>query len=471
MADQKSIAKIVSETKKLDLSMNPRLSMKLWLDDYDSDKGWPIEKKNILDFQLRESMFLKLPVGYFMYADDGMARNIDRFSAGRLLYIGFEYTQSDEDADEKNISVGCYRIQSVVMKNRSKGSVEYAVKFIYDALGLVNSVPKVPDQVIGESPSTDVLGDVCAQVGLTFKASVDTSDNQQWFNPSMTACDFVSYVVAHSFISERDFGMFWVSKNGEANYAGVRNSFENGIPFFFETDVNENLREKVKHVQYSDVVQVDLKNMDEEQLKAKYQERCWILFNEDQRNSDSWMSNWFGNSRDEGSYDPMFSTIAYKPQDITFEGAYMKRKLSYQPITGGVTPSDSTDRDVVGSSHFAGYTNFNLHPAWDYAPVHNKLMRMEFFSNRHTLTLNTGKQLKCFGDQELRIGDILDIDMSNPREGENAIDSMVDNGKYIIHTIDWFFQKDSDLYLQLRVSSDSLHPASSDKGTEDEKAE
>jgi hypothetical protein len=84
--------------------------------------------------------------------------------------------------------------------------------------------------------------------------------------------------------------------------------------------------------------------------------------------------------------------------------------------------------------------------------------------------LNTGKQLKCFGDQELKIGDIIDVDLSNPREGENAIDSMIDNGKYIIHTIDWFFQKETDLYLQLRISSDSLHPAASDKGTKDEKA-
>jgi hypothetical protein len=44
---------------------------------------------------------------------------------------------------------------------------------------------------------------------------------------------------------------------------------------------------------------------------------------------------------------------------------------------------------------------------------------------------------------------------------------MVDNGKYIIHTIDWFFQKGSDLYMQLRVSSDSLHPASEDTHKEE----
>lgn len=470
MADQTSIAKLISETKKLDMSMNSRISIKLWLDDYDSDKGWPIEIKNILDFQLRESMFLKLPCGYFMYADDGMSRNLDRFSAGRLLFVGFEYAQSEGESNEKNISVGRYRIQSVVIKNRGKGAVEYAVKFIYDGLGLVNSIPKVPDMLKGESPSTDVLADVCAQVGLVFKTSVDTSDSQRWFNPGMTACDFVNYVVAHSFISDKDFGMFWISKNGEANYAGVRNSFENGIPFFFHTDVNENLRDKAKHVQLSDVIQTDLKNMTDKELKDKYENRCWILFNEDQRNSDDWISNWFGNSREEGSYDPTLSTITYKPLDITFDGAYMKRKLTYQQVTGGVSPSDSTDREVIGSRHFAGYSNPNLHPAWDYAPVHNKLMRMEFFSNRHTLTLNTGKQLKCFGDQELKIGDILDVDLSNPREGENAIDSMIDNGKYIIHTIDWFFQKETDLYLQLRISSDSLHPAASDKGTKDEKA-
>lgn len=467
MADQTSLAKIVSETKKLDMSMNSRLSMKLWLDDYDSEKGWPIEKKNILDFQLRESMFLKLPCGYFMYADDGMSRNLDRFSAGRLLYIGFEYTQSDENVEEKNISVGRYRIQSVVIKNRGKGSAEYAVKFIYDGLGLVNSIPKVPDAVVGNAPSTDILADTCAQIGLEFKTTVDTSDNQQWFNPGMTACDFVTYVVAHSFINEKDFGMFWVSKNGEANFAGVRNSFENGIPFFFKTDVNENLRDKKKHVQYSDVVQVDLKNMDEDQLKEKYENRCWILFNEDQRNSDGWMSNWFGNSRDVGSYDPTLSTLLFMPFDTNFDGAYMNRTLTYQQVTGGVTPSDSTNRSRIGSREFAGYTNPDLHPAWDYAPAHNKLMRMEFFSNRHTLTLNTGKQLKCFGDQELQIGDILDIDLSNPREGESSIDSMVDNGKYIIHTIDWFFQKGSDLYMQLRISSDSLHPASEDTHKEE----
>lgn len=467
MADQTSLAKVYSNAKKLDTTLNSRLSLKLWLDDYDSDKGWPIAISNILDFQLKESMFLKLPVGYFLYSDDGKSRNIDRFSAGRLLYVGFEYTQSDDEAKEKNISVGRYRIQGVVQQNTGKGQITYSVKFIYDALGLVNSIPKVPDTVVGNAPSTEILRDTCAQIGLPFSASVDTGDNQMWFNPGMTACEFISFVVAHSFINEEDFGMFWISKNGEANYAGVRNSYQNGIPFFFETDVNENLRDKQKHLELSDFLQYDIEKMTEDELKDKYQDKCWILFSEDQRNSDGWASNWFGNSREVGSYDPMLSTIGYKTFDTSFDGAYMNRTLTYQQVSPGVTPSDSTDRERIGSRHFAGYTNFDLHPAWDYAPTHNRLMRMEFFSNRHTITLNTGKQLRCFGDQELRIGDILDIDLSTPPREGSSVSSMVDNGKYIIHTIDWFFQKGTDLYLQLRIANDSLNPAAEEKPKDD----
>ena len=163
----------------------------------------------------------------------------------------------------------------------------------------------------------------------------------------------------------------------------------------------------------------------------------------------------------------MLSTVGYQTFDTSFDGAYMNRTLTYQQVSPGVTPSDSTDRERIVSRHFAGYTNFELHPAWDYAPTHNRLMRMEFFSNRHTITLNTGKQLRCFGDQELRIGDILDIDLSTPPREGSSVSSMVDNGKYIIHTIDWFFQKGTDLYLQLRIANDSLKPAAEEKPKDD----
>jgi hypothetical protein len=57
-------------------------------------------------------------------------------------------------------------------------------------------------------------------------------------------------------------------------------------------------------------------------------------------------------------------------------------------------------------------------------------MRSEFFDNRHTIKINTGKQLRRFGDQELRIGDILYIDFDTKER-----DLSVDNGKYIVHSI------------------------------------
>ena len=71
MADQISIPKLIQEVKFSDQAKNPRLSLKIWLDDYDSDKGFPVSIQNIQQFELRESMFLNLPIGQFSYFDDG----------------------------------------------------------------------------------------------------------------------------------------------------------------------------------------------------------------------------------------------------------------------------------------------------------------------------------------------------------------------------------------------------------------
>ena len=249
MADQISIPKLIQEVKFSDQAKNPRLSLKIWLDDYDSDKGYPVSIQNIQQFELRESMFLNLPIGQFSYFDDGTSKHTNRFYDGRLLYIGFEYVSSDPNVKEKNISKGRYRIVGTKMQLSTASMVTYQVTFVYDALGFVNSIPKFPQNSSEyTSQSIDALRSVCSSCGLKFYTNVDTADQMAWFNPNMTAEKFVRYVVNHSFISEKDAGMFWINKNGEAAFYGIRADLEDGIPFFFDTDVNNNLQEKKKNV-------------------------------------------------------------------------------------------------------------------------------------------------------------------------------------------------------------------------------
>jgi hypothetical protein len=76
--------------------------------------------------------------------------------------------------------------------------------------------------------------------------------------------------------------------------------------------------------------------------------------------------------------------------------------------------------------------------------------------------INSGKQLNCFGDQDLRIGDILNIDFSSPER-----ETTIDNGKFIVHSIDWRFKRGSDLVLFVRVASDSLHPTENETPSQD----
>jgi len=453
MADQRSIGQLISEVKSSSFAMTPRVSMKLWLDEYDTDKGWPIELSSVAMFRLRESMFLKLPIGIMEYVDDGTSRESDRFNAGRLLYIGFEYKSMDEQSDEKSISVGRYRIVGSKQLSSSNGAVTYSVTFIYDAAGMIDSIPVFPDAVTGDTLSTDALRAVCEQIGIDFSADVDTSDLMAWMNPGLTASDFVSMVVAHSFVSEKDFGMFWISKDGRGRFAAMKNSIEDGIPFFFDTDEVRELRDKVKRVIFSDVFQKDLERLTEKQLIEKYGNRCWILMQTDQRNSDGWAADFFGNSEEVAVCDPMLSSLRYGSDDLKIDWSHLTHKITYKQMIPGHSATDSSDREVTRRRTFSGFSRLDLHGAWDFAPVQNSIMRSTFFSNRHTILINTGKQLPVFGTQELKIGDVLEFDFSSP-----DTPSIVDNGKYMLHTIDWIFQKGSDLYLQLRVSSDAVHP-------------
>ena len=77
MAD--STAQLISKAKEANLSLNSRLKLKLWLDEYGSTKALPIELTNVGKFELKESMFLKLPVGQFLFFDNGESKEENRF--------------------------------------------------------------------------------------------------------------------------------------------------------------------------------------------------------------------------------------------------------------------------------------------------------------------------------------------------------------------------------------------------------
>ena len=454
MADQISIPKLVQKSKLYDDGMNPRLSLKLWLDDYDSDKGTQISISNIAEFVLRESMFLKLPFGTFTYVDDGTAKLYNEFYNGRTLYVWFEYSSSDDSSD-KNISSGRYRILGTKMVATGRGSIMYLVTFVCDAMALLNSVPKFPDNS-SEYPCTSVeaLRSVCSYCGVPLSSNVETTDQMSWFNPSMPAHRFVQYIVNHSYLGDDDFGMFWVDKCGNAHFNGIRATLESETSYYFDSDVNNSLQSTLKRVIYSDVFSTDSQELSEAELKSKYENRLYILMTEDQRNDEGWVSDFYGNSVEVGTYDPMGRSALYKSEDMKMDWAHMTHKITGKQILNGVPSTDVTDRERVRKSNFAGYASVDFaHAAWDFAPEQNSIMRSEFFDNRHTIKINTGKQLRRFGDQELRIGDILYIDFDTKER-----DLSVDNGKYIVHSIEWRFKRGSDLYQFIRVASDSLHP-------------
>jgi hypothetical protein len=451
MADQKSIAKNLSELKRFNSTLSPKLSVKLWFDEKEEEKGIPIPIMSIMTFNLRESMFLKLPVGNLTYADDGTFKNSNLFRPGRIIYIGFEYKPMATESDKSNISVGRYRIENVKIMDNGNQSILYSVSFIYDAIGYINSIPSLR----GESClSTDIMQEACSTVGIAFSSGVDTSDLMTWFNPAMKCCDFISFVVAHSCISESDFGMFWVNKNGEGNFNGMKNILENGIPYFFKNEKDQT-EFSSKHLIFSDVYTKDESTLSPEELEKKYSNSCWILFYGDQRNNDSWEAQIFGNSVEVNLYDTFFYASEYKGSDYSWYPPYSQtHTITYKPIQSGTDANDPANRDVPHSRIPKGYVNMNLSNFWDLMPEQNKLMKAEFFANRHTITLNTGKQLDCFAKQDLRIGDPIEIDFTRQFDKSPSID----NGKYIIHTIDWYFSKDTDLEIQLRVASDVIHP-------------
>lgn len=453
MADQKSIARSISDLKRFNSTLNPRLSMKLWLDEKEEEKGVPIPIKSIAEFRLRESMFLKLPVGHILYSDDGTFKNSNTFRPGRILYIAFEYKPMTTDSNKSNISLGRYRIENVKILNNSKQTVVYSVAFIQDSLGFINSVPKYPDEANADF-SFEVMETVCGSVGVPFSSGVDTSDLMYWFNPGMRCCDFISFLVSHSFISEDDFGMFWINKNGEAKFDGMKNIIQNGKPYFFESkDGKEEFTSK--HLIFLDMFEKDKEELSGEDLAKKYGNSCWILFKGDQRNNDSWEAQLFGNSVEVKVFDPFLRTYSYKSDDIeTDVPSFVTHTISNKQIQSGTPANDTTNANRVQKIVTKGYINPDLDNFWDISPEHNKLMRAEFFANRHTISINTGKQLDCFAKQDFKIGDPIDIDFQRPFDKNPSADS----GKYIIHTIDWKFKKDTDLEVQLRVASDVLHP-------------
>lgn len=457
MADQHSVAKAISAAKQFDRNLNPKLHLKLWLDDYDSDHGWQIELSNVADFRLRESMFLKLPYGQLQFIDDGSYAESNMFSPGRLLYVGFEYSSIEEGATDDSISVGRYRISGVKILNRGKSDKIYTVTFIYDALALFNTVPVFPkgDEI---NRSTDVIAKICADAGLAFYTRTTTQDMMYWVNPGMNCYDFLNFVLDHSYIGQDDAGMFWVSKDGEAVFAGLRDSIANGIPFFFQSGA-KNVQDSTKHLIFNDIYNDDIETMSDRELLSKYQNRCYILMTTDQRNNDSWTNSVSGNSTLVSYYDsnPSSNVINSNSSDDIVKSicdSVVTKKVTYSEILNGAPANDYDYRDSVRETKFNGYSNPDLHKSWEYAPTQNKTIRTEFFANRHTITINAGKQLNCFGEQDLRVGDVLDIDFTTPSNGL----SLIDNGKYIVHTIDWIFNADSDLYMQLRVASDAVHP-------------
>ncbi len=453
MADQSSMGKILSNLKRFNTTLNHRLSLKVWFDDKDEDKGIPLPIKNIGTFHLRESMFLKLPVGNFTYTDDGTFKNSNVLRPGRIMYIGFEYKAMATDSNKSNISVGRFRIENVKIINNAKQNIAYSISFIYDALKFLNSIPRFPNGD-GAAMSTDAMSEVCADAGIDFSTGVDTSDLMYWFNPSMRTCDFVTLLVNHSYISDSDFGMFWINKNGEGKFDGMKNRIENGVPYFFKDEKDKNKGFTSKHLIFNDTFNKDATEMSNEDLKLKYGNACWILFYGDQRNNDSWENMLFGNSVEVNMYDPYLKTIEYPGEDMTLDGYSVTHTVTAKPIQSGQSANDSTMSHDVQNHVTKGYVNPDLHNFWDIAPEQNKVMRSQFFANRHTITLNTGKQLDCFAQQDLKIGDPIEIDFTRPFDKVTSPDS----GKYIIHTIDWYFEKDTDLEIQLRVASDVVHP-------------
>lgn len=453
MADQSSIGNILSNLKRFNSTLNPRLSLKIWFDDKDEDKGIPLPIKNIGTFHLRESMFLKLPVGNFTYTDDGTLKNSNVLRSGRIMYIGFEYKSMATDSDVSNISIGRYRIENVKIINNAKQNISYSISFIYDALKYINTIPRFPE-ADGACLSTDAMAEVCRASGIEFSTGVDTSDLMSWFNPSMRTCDFISLLVNHSYISDSDFGMFWINKNGEGRFDGMRNILENGVPYFFKDDRDKKTGYTSKHLIFNDIFNKDLTEMTSDELSLKYGNSCWILFYGDQRNNDSWENMLFGNSVEVNMYDTYQKTKEYPGEDIVEDGYSVTHTVTAKPIQSGLSANDSTMLHEVQNTVTKGYVNPDLENFWDLAPDQNRVMRSQFFANRHTITLNTGKQLDCFAQQDLKIGDPIEIDFTRPFDKVQS----PDNGRYIIHTIDWYFQKDTDLEVQLRVASDVVHP-------------
>ena len=466
MAD--STAQLISKAKEANLSLNSRLKLKLWLDEYGSTKALPVELTNVGKFELKESMFLKLPVGQFLFFDNGESKEENRFYSGRILWIGFEYAPADSKVTKCNISKGRYKIVGCKAKANGKGQVEYLITFIYDALQLFTHYPKLQSQT-GTQRSTEVMSEIAAQTGIEgVSTDVDTDDEQYWFNPGMKAYDYLKYVIAHSWINEKDFGMFWVGKDGKGRFSGMKENMENGRPYFFETEYNDNLQERVKHLIFSDVYQEDLSAMTVDELKSKYANKSYLLMTTAQRNNNGWAADMFGASEEVGVYDPMLQSLLMGIDDVTFDGFYhLTRDVKYNQIGHGTIATDETKSTGTSQRTFAGYTFWDLHPAWDVAPVRNRIMRSEFFTNRYTVMINCGNQLPCFGEQDLRVGDILDIDYSSAQGLNSNGTSTVDNGKAVVHTIDWIFTTGSNLTIRARVATDAIHPTDAEPNLEE----
>ena len=454
-----SIAQLISKAKEANLSLNSRLGLKLWLDEYGTKKALPVELSNVAKFELKESMFLKLPVGQFLFYDNGESKEENRFYSGRILYIGFEYTPADVKITEKNISKGRYKIVGTKIRSTGKGQIEYLVTFVYDAMSLFSKYPNVQSRS-GTQRSTEVMADIAAEIGIEgVTTDVDTSDEQIWFNPGMNAYDYLKYVIAHSYINDRDFGMFWVGKDGKGRFSGMRENMQNGRPYFFETDYNQNLQERIKHLIFSDVYQEDLGSKTIDELKAKYENKSYILMSGSQRNNDGWAADLFSGNEEVGVYDPMLQTLLLGIEDVTFDGFYhLTHEVGYKQIAQGTLATDLTKSTSVSQRSFAGYTFWDLHPAWDIAPTRNRIMRSEFFSNRYTLIINCGQQMPCFGEQDLRIGDVLDIDYSTAQGLGGNGTSTIDNGRAVVHSIDWIFLRNGNMMIRARVATDGIHP-------------
>lgn len=454
-----STAQLISKAKEANLSLNSRLGLKLWLDEYGTKRALPVELSNVAKFELKESMFLKLPVGQFLFYDNGESREQNRFYTGRLLYIGFEYTPADAKITQKNISKGRYKIVGTKIRSTGKGQMEYLVNFVYDAMALFSKYPVVQSRT-GTQRSTEVMAEIAAEVGLEgLSTDVDTSDEQIWFNPGMSAYDFLKHVIAHSYINDRDFGMFWVGKDGKSRFSGMRENMQNGLPYFFDSEYNKNMQERTKHVIFSDVYQEDLGSKTIDELKAKYDNKSFILMSGSQRNNDGWAADMFSGSEEIGVYDPMLRSLLLGTDDVSFDGLYhLTHEVGYKQIAHGTLATDLTKSNGVSRRTFAGYTFWDLHPAWDIAPARNRIMRSEFFSNRYTLMINCGQQMPCFGEQDLRIGDVLDVDYSTAQGIGGNGTSTIDNGRAVVHSIDWIFVRNSSMMIRARVATDAIHP-------------